>query len=130
MLESKFDRLINAKICGGERKYTWSSEVKGLVERKYKWEVEVKDGKKKEEVKEKKYKWTIEFEGNGIDGLISRKYAFTASTGGDASESSKSKKKEKGEKRHHKKDNKGENVLRVVEIEEPFDHGAVVLRQV
>ncbi|KAK8482395.1 hypothetical protein V6N13_032363 [Hibiscus sabdariffa] len=130
-LETKFDRLINARICGGERKYTWSAEVKGPVERKYKWVAEIKDGKKKEEVKEKKYKWTAEFEGKGIGGPISRKYEFTASssTGGDASESSKPEKKEKGEKRHHKKDKKGENVPRVVEIEEPSDHGAVVLRQ-
>ncbi|GMI75641.1 BCL-2-associated athanogene 7 [Hibiscus trionum] len=128
-LECKFDRLVNAKICGGERKYTWSAEIKGAVERKYKWVAEIKDGKKKEEVKQKKYKWTAEFEGKGIDGPISRKYVFTASTGGDASESSKSEKKEKVEKRHHKKDRKGDNVQRVVEIEEPSDHGAVVLRQ-
>ncbi|KAK8690557.1 hypothetical protein V6N13_074089 [Hibiscus sabdariffa] len=125
-LESKFDRLVNAKICGGDRKYTWSAEIKGPVERKYKWVAEIKDGKRKEEVKEKKYKWTAEFEGKGIDGPISRKYAFTASTGGDASESNKSEKKEK---EHQKKDKKRENVPRVVEIEEASDHGAVVLRQ-
>ncbi|GMJ13654.1 BCL-2-associated athanogene 7 [Hibiscus trionum] len=128
-LESKFDRLVNGKIRGGDRKYTWSAEIKGPVERKYKWVAEIKDGNKKEEVKEKKYIWTAEFEGKGIDGPISRKYAFTASTGSDAIESSKSEKKEKGGKQHQKKDKKGENVPRVVEIEEPSDHGAVVLRQ-
>ncbi|KAE8681438.1 hypothetical protein F3Y22_tig00111330pilonHSYRG00802 [Hibiscus syriacus] len=132
VLESKFDRLVKAKIGGGDRKYTWSAEIKGPVERKYKWVAEIKDGKKNEEVKEKKYKWTAEFEGKGIDGPISRKYAFTASTastGGDAIESSKPEKKEKGEKKHKKKDKKGENAPLVVEIEEPSDHGAVVLRQ-
>lgn len=128
-LESKFDRLVNGRNSGGDRKYTWTAEIKGPVERKYKWVAEIKDGKKTEEVKEKKYKWTAEIEGKGIDGPISRKYVFSASTGGDASECSKSEKKEKNEKKHQKKDKKGENVPRVVEIEEPSDHGAVVLRQ-
>ncbi|MBA0552489.1 hypothetical protein Golob_023293, partial [Gossypium lobatum] len=113
----------------GDRKYTWTAEIKGPVERKYKWVAEIKDGKKAEEVKEKKYKWTTEIEGKGIEGPISKKYVFSASTGGDASECSKSEKKEKNEKKHQKKDKKGENVPRVVEIEEPSDHGAVVLRQ-
>ncbi|KAE8705246.1 hypothetical protein F3Y22_tig00110429pilonHSYRG00347 [Hibiscus syriacus] len=128
-LDSKFDRLVKVKIGGGDRKYSWSSEIKGPVERKYKWVAEIEDGKKTEEMKEKKYKWTAEFEGKGIDGPISRKYAFTASTGCDASESSKQEKKEKCEKKHLIKDKKRENVPRLVEIEEPSDHGAVVLRQ-
>ncbi|XVE56373.1 hypothetical protein DITRI_Ditri04bG0004000 [Diplodiscus trichospermus] len=128
VLESKFDRLTNARISGGERKYTWTAEIKEPVERKYKWVAEIKDGKKKEEEKEKKYKWTAEIEGKGIDGPISRKYSFTASTG-DASKCIKSEKKELNEKKHHKKDKKVENGSRIVEIEEPSDHGAVVLRQ-
>ncbi|OMO98129.1 hypothetical protein COLO4_14129 [Corchorus olitorius] len=97
-LESKFDRLVSGRIGGGERKYTWTAEIKGPVERKYKWSTEIKDGNQKEE-KEKKYKWTAEIEGKGIDGPISKKYTFTASTGN------------------------------AVEIEEPSDHGVVVLRQ-
>ncbi|XVF54974.1 hypothetical protein PTKIN_Ptkin05aG0223600 [Pterospermum kingtungense] len=127
-LESKFDRLVNARISGGERKYTWTAEINGPVARKYKWVAEIKDGKKKEEEKEKKYKWTAEFEGKGIDGPLSKKYTLTSSTG-NAGESSKSEKKEKNEKKHHKKDKKEENGTRIVEIEEPSDHGAVVLRQ-
>ncbi|EOY22900.1 hypothetical protein QUC31_007979 [Theobroma cacao] len=127
-LESKFDRLVNARKSGGERKYTWTTEIKGPVEKKYKWIAEIKDGKKKEAEKEKKYKWTAEIEGKGIDGPISRKYTFTASTG-DAGEFSKLEKKQKNEKKAHKKDKKGENDTRIVEIEEPSDHGAVVLRQ-
>ncbi|XVF11188.1 hypothetical protein REPUB_Repub08aG0004400 [Reevesia pubescens] len=127
-LESKFDRLVNARISGGERKYTWTTEIKGPVERKYKWVTEIKDGKNKEEEKQKNYKWTAEVEGKGIDGPISRKYTFTASTG-NAGECIKSEKNEKNEKKHHKKDKKGENDTRIVEIEEPSDHGAVVLRQ-
>ncbi|XP_021286814.1 LOW QUALITY PROTEIN: BAG family molecular chaperone regulator 7 [Herrania umbratica] len=126
-LESKFDRLVNARKSGGERKYTWTTEIKGPVEKKYKWIAEIKDGKKKEAEKEKKYKWTAEIEGKGIDGPISRKYTFTASTG-DAGEFSKLEKKEKNEE-GHKKDKKGENDTRIVEIEEPSDDGAVVLRQ-
>ncbi|XVF08456.1 hypothetical protein REPUB_Repub07fG0005000 [Reevesia pubescens] len=127
-LESKFDRLVNARISGGERKYTWTAEIKGPVERKYKWVTEIKDGKKKEEEKEKKYKWTAEIEGKEIDGPISRKYTFTTSTG-NAGDCSKSEKKEKNEKKHHKKEKEGENDTRIVEIEEPSDHGVVVLRQ-
>ncbi|XVF49355.1 hypothetical protein PTKIN_Ptkin04bG0004900 [Pterospermum kingtungense] len=127
-LESKFDRLVDARITGGERKYTWTAEINRPVERKYKWVTEIKDGKKKEEAKEKKYKWTAEIEGRGITGPISRKYAFTASTG-DAVECIKSEKKEKNEKKHHKKEKKGDNDLRIVEIEEPSDHGTVILRQ-
>lgn len=130
-LESKFDRLVNPRISGGERKYTWTAEIKGPVERKYKCVTEIKDGKKKEEEKEKKYKWTAEIEGKGISGPISRKYTFTASTG-NAGECIKSEKREKNDKnlKHHKKEKKGENDKRIVEIEEPSDHGAVVLRQV
>ncbi|XP_022737601.1 BAG family molecular chaperone regulator 7 [Durio zibethinus] len=127
-LESNFDRLVSARIGGGDRKYTWMAEIKGPVERKYKWVAEIKDGKKKAEEKEKKYKWSAEIEGKGIDGPISKKYTFTASAG-DAGEFSKSEKKENNEKKHHKKDKKGGNDTRIVEIEEPSDHGVVVLRQ-
>ncbi|KAF2311718.1 hypothetical protein GH714_026355 [Hevea brasiliensis] len=35
-LESRFERLINANVRGGDRKYTWTTEIKGPVERKSK----------------------------------------------------------------------------------------------
>lgn len=129
-LESKFDRLVNAKINndGGERKYTWTAEIKGPVtERKYRWTAEIKGAeKKKKEEKLKNYKWTAEIKGKGEEEIpISRKYTFEASTGGD---SSKSEKKEK--EKEKKKEKKGVCGPRIVEIEESPDHRALVLRQV
>ncbi|CAN6569232.1 unnamed protein product [Malus baccata var. baccata] len=135
-LESRFDRLAKVKL-GGDRKYTWTAEIKGPekqgLERKYKWTTEIKEGKHKkkaaEEATEKKYKWTAEIEGKGE---ISRKYSFTASNGGDSDSSDtkekKGKKKTKG-KNGSKKEKKEESDTRLVEIEELVDHGAVVLRQ-
>ncbi|KAJ9140003.1 hypothetical protein P3X46_030691 [Hevea brasiliensis] len=127
-LESRFERLINANVHGGDRKYTWMAEIKGPVERKYKWTAEIKEGKKNKEEKkagvEKNYKWTAEIKGKEEEQPISRKYTFEVSRG-DASESSGSGKKEKKDK----KEKKGGNGVRLVEIEEPNDHGVVVLRQ-
>ncbi|XP_044505721.1 BAG family molecular chaperone regulator 7-like [Mangifera indica] len=73
---------------------------------------------------ERKYTWTAEIEG----GPVERKYKWTAeikegTSGGDAGECSRSEKKGKKDKKE------GENNTRVVEIEEPGDHGALVLRQ-
>ncbi|EEF51548.1 BAG family molecular chaperone regulator 7 [Ricinus communis] len=118
-LESRFDKLLTSKkINGGDRKYTWTAEIKGPVERKYKWTSEIKEGKKHQE--DKKYKWIAEIKGKEEDQPITRKYTFEASTG----ESSGSEKKEKKDKR------KKHGGVRVVEIkEEDSDHGAVVLRQ-
>ncbi|XP_009796142.1 BAG family molecular chaperone regulator 7 [Nicotiana sylvestris] len=111
----------------GERKYTWTAEIKSPekdgVDRKYKWIAEVKDGKKKGAL-DKSYKFTAEIKGKNED---SRTYTFKASNaGGDDSES------EKKEKKHNKKKKceKSEGSTRIVEIEEPSDHGALVLRQV
>ena len=128
-LESRFDRL--ARI-GGDRKYTWTAEVRGPAARhggdqKYKLTAVIKDGKKerKEQGIGKSYKWTAEIEGKGSDGPISRTYTFKAATG-DAIERSESKKKDHKKKRGDKED----SATRVVLIEEPSDHRAVVLRQV
>lgn len=127
-LESRFDRLLNARVNGGDRKYTWTAEIEGgSVDRKYKWTAEIKEGKKKEKEEkkvDKSYKWTAKIKGKGEEGPISRTYTFEASTG-DAVDSSKSDKKEK-----KKPKKKGESDTRVVEIEEPADQGTVVLRQV
>ncbi|XP_016511873.1 BAG family molecular chaperone regulator 7 [Nicotiana tabacum] len=112
----------------GERKYTWAAEIKSPekdgVDRKYKWIAEVKDGKKKGDL-DKSYKFTAEIKGKNED---SRTYTFKASNaGGDDSEIEKKEKKDK-----KKKCESGKSVgsARLVEIEEPSDHGALVLRQV
>ncbi|KAB2598515.1 BAG family molecular chaperone regulator 7-like [Pyrus ussuriensis x Pyrus communis] len=135
-LESRFDRLAKVKL-GGDRKYTWTAEIKGPekhgLERKYKLTTDIKEGKHKnkaaEEATAKKYKWTAEIEGKGE---ISRKYSFTASSGGDSDSSDTKEKKEKKKtkgKNGSKKEKKEESDTRLVEIEELVDHGAVVLRQ-
>ncbi|KAG6720987.1 hypothetical protein I3842_03G089900 [Carya illinoinensis] len=128
LLESRFDRLLNSKLHGGDRKYTWIAEInspeKDGPDRKYKWTAEIKEGKKEGGV-EKKYKWKAEINERGVESRpIARTYSFKAS-GGDAGDNSGSKE----EMKKKKKKKKGECDTRVVEIEEPVDHGAVVLRQ-
>lgn len=132
-LESRFDRLARIGGGGGDRKYTWTAEIKApapapeakrVVDRKYKLTAEIRDEKKeKEQGTGRTYKWSAEIEGKGSDGSISKTYTLTTSSG-DGSECSESKKKKK-----KKKGEKGENSTRAVVIEEPADHGAVVLRQ-
>lgn len=131
-LESRFDRLANAKFGGGDRKYTWTAEIKAPekygVDRKYKWSAEITEGKEKQGGIEKNYKWTAEIKGKGEGGRpIAQTYTFKASSG-DAGDCSELKKKE--EKKPEKKKKKGESDTRLVEIEEPADHGALLLRQV
>ncbi|KAK3221001.1 hypothetical protein Dsin_014971 [Dipteronia sinensis] len=129
-LESRYDRLLNAKVNGGERKYTLTAEIKnGSVERKYKWTTEIDEEKKKKEKKkeDKNYKWTAKIKGGGEQGPVLRTYTFEASSGGDAADCSKSEKKEKSKK--HKIKPEIDTHTRVVEIEEPSDHRTVVLKQ-
>lgn len=134
-LELSFDRLLKAKAdCFADRKYTWTAEIKSPkkdgVDRKYTWKTEIKGGKKKEEEAEKKYKWTAEVKRKGEDGHISRTYTFTALSGrADECGDSGKKEEKKDKKKKKKKDEKGVDVPRLVEIEEPFNHGVVVLRQ-
>ena len=70
-LESRFDRLI-----GGDRKYTWTAEIKGAekngFDRKYKWVAEIVEEEKKKKkkqvkkvVKDKNVTWTIQVESEG-----------------------------------------------------------------
>lgn len=137
-LELSFDRLAakekKSKSKIGERKYTWTAEIKDPqedgIDKKYKWTAEIKDGKKKGHL-EKNYKYTAEIKGKGEDSPISRKYTFTASTG-DAGESSKSLEKEvKKDKDKKKSEKKSVGSTRLIEIQEqPSDHGTIVLRQV
>lgn len=130
-LELSFDRLLKARTCGGDRKYTWTAEInspaKNGFDRKYKWMAEIKEGKAKkkreEKVVEKNYKWTAEIKGKGDEAPILRTYTWKVSSGaaGECSGVVKEKKKEKCKKDLGR--------TRVVEIEEAADHGAVVLRQ-
>ncbi|KAJ4822778.1 hypothetical protein Tsubulata_036131 [Turnera subulata] len=123
-LESRFDRLVGAKANGGgERKYTWTAEIKGQVERKYKWTAEIKDGKQKK-AEEKKYKWVAEIKDDKSP--VSRKYTFEASTGHASKPEKKEEKVEK--KKEEKKEPKAKTTTRIVEIEAPSDHGAFLIR--
>ncbi|KAG7982478.1 hypothetical protein I3843_04G054600 [Carya illinoinensis] len=131
LLESRFDRLLSSRSKGGDRKYTWTAEIKSPendgVDRKYKWTTEIKEGRKEKGGIEKKYMWTAEINGRGEGGRpIERTYTFKSSSG-DTDDHSGSKTKEVKEKK--KKKTKRESDTRLVEIEEPVDHGAVVLRQ-
>lgn len=126
MLRAKEEQKKKNKI--GERKYTWTAEIKSPekdgVDRKYKWIAEVKDGKKKGAL-DKSYKFSAEIKGKGDD---SRSYSFKASNVSDTdSDSDGSEKKDKKKKCESRK---SVGCTRLVEIEEPTHHGALVLRQV
>ncbi|XP_073310673.1 BAG family molecular chaperone regulator 7-like [Primulina huaijiensis] len=130
-LELGFDRLQKEKPRRrkkiGERKYTWTAEIKGPekdgVDRKYKLTAEIKDGKDENHGLEKNYKLTAEIKGKGRDRApIERTYTYKVSSGGGRGES------EKGENKRCEK-GKGKGKARIVEIEDPSDHRAVVLRQ-
>ena len=131
-LEHGFDRLLNIRARGGDRKYTWTAEINSPesdgLDRKYKWIAEIKEGKAKkkteEKVVEKNYKWTAQIKGKGDNAPI-RSYEWKVSSGGAGDCSGAVKEKKKKEKCK-----KELGRTRVVEIEEPADHGAVVLRQV
>nr|GMC61896.1 BAG family molecular chaperone regulator 7 [Ipomoea batatas]GME10988.1 BAG family molecular chaperone regulator 7 [Ipomoea batatas] len=131
-LELEFDRLSlekKKKKKVGDRKYTWTAEIKSPEEdgfdRKYKWVAKINDDGRKR-APEKSYKLTAEIKGKGEDKPISRAYTFEASTG-DSGECRMVEKKDK--KKEEKKKKKEDGCKRVVEIEEPSDHGAIVLRQ-
>ncbi|KAF9613973.1 hypothetical protein IFM89_014166 [Coptis chinensis] len=105
-----------------DRKYSWTSVIKSSekdgIDKRFKWVTEIKGGKKEE----KNYKYVAEFKGKAKDSPIDRKYIFKAST-------VPVKKKECSVVVKKKENNKAITPLRVVEIEEPVDHGAVVLKQ-
>ncbi|GAB4825931.1 hypothetical protein Ancab_008799 [Ancistrocladus abbreviatus] len=132
-LESKLERLVEAKekkkLKKVDRQYTWTAEIKDGSERKYKCVAEIKgNGKKvKNGGGERSYKWIAEIKGKDDD---KRTYTWKATIGGDMEEFSKvGKSKEKIVKKG-KEEEKGSSGTRIVETEEPFDHGAaIVLRQ-
>lgn len=114
-------RLSEEKERERERKYTWTAEIKNPGdERKYKWTAEKKG-------LAKSYKLTAEIKRKGA---AERTYTFKVSSGEEVDKvEEEEKKKNKCEKGKGKE--KGKSVgPRIVEIEEPSDHGTVVLRQV
>ncbi|KAI3458289.1 hypothetical protein Pfo_014952 [Paulownia fortunei] len=133
-LELGFDRLVgeekSRKKKLGERKYTWTAEIKSPEnDRKYKWTAEIKDGKDEKKGLEKSYKLTAEIKRKGAENLpIEKTYTIKVSSGDSSSESEEKKTKKCGKVKE-----KGKQVgstARIVEIEEPSDHGGIVLRQV
>ncbi|CAA0834589.1 BAG family molecular chaperone regulator 7 [Striga hermonthica] len=116
-----------------KKKYTWTAEVKSPEnDRKYQWTAEVKGEK---EGPEKSYKLTAEIQrkGNSRSLPIEQKYTIKVSSGGSSSDSEEKVKKEKKKNKKcekvKEKGTKGSS-SRIVEIEEPADHGGIVLRQV
>ncbi|KAK4480614.1 hypothetical protein RD792_013692 [Penstemon davidsonii] len=111
------------KEKNGDRKYTWTAEIKSPEnDRKYKWTAEIKNGEKKS------CKWTADIKGKGgKDSPVERRYTIKVSNGDSGSEDEK-KKKKKSENGKGKGKSVGPTA-RVIQIEEPSDHGAVVLRQ-
>ncbi|KAL5073548.1 hypothetical protein RYX36_012532 [Vicia faba] len=147
-LESRFEQILGGKKKDekkkkrSDRKYTWTTEIKGGekngFDRKYKWIAEIVEEEKKNKKKSavvKNVKWTAEIKGKGEDSGNTRRYSFAVENGGDGDEkkkngSEKEKEKEKVKEEENVKDKKRERKLRIVEIEEPDDdHRAVVLRQ-
>lgn len=112
-LELGFERLQREKKKKKleEKKYSWTAEI-GTAEkhRKYKWSTEIKGG----EDEKKTYKLTAQIKGKGCP--VERTYTVEVSSG-------------KPKKNKVKKDN-GKSDPRAIQIEEPSDHGAIVLRQV
>ncbi|KAK4789589.1 hypothetical protein SAY86_016893 [Trapa natans] len=146
-LESNFDRLVKSRrTAATDRKYTWTVEIKGKeTHKKYKFVAAIK-GKKEEQEEEhqprhhshhhhnhkegKNYKWTAELNHKEEEVPVTWTYALKAS-GRDADASSESgSEKDRKEKKHKEKKCKKERPFtRLVEIEEPTDHGTVVLRR-
>ncbi|CAL0334297.1 unnamed protein product [Lupinus luteus] len=136
-LESRFDRITTG---GGDRKYTWTAEIKGEqkdgFDRKYKWIADLVEEEKEKEKKKKKkknlksIKWTAEIKGKGKESGNLRKYTFQVGSSDDDAEKKKKTEKVK-EEEEKKKKKKGSDRLRIVEIEEPnaTAHRDVVLRQ-
>ncbi|GER49750.1 BCL-2-associated athanogene 7 [Striga asiatica] len=112
-----------------KKQYTWTAEVKSPEnDRKYQWTAEINDGKKGQE---KSYKLTAEIHRKGGARVLplEQKYTIKVSTGG-SEEKAKKEKKKKCEKVKEKGTKTVGSSARIVEIEEPSDHGGIVLRQV
>lgn len=131
-LESKFDRLVEVKrdkkkLSELDRKYSWTAEIKGGVDRKYKWTAEIEgDDEKKGRRGERKYQWVTEIKGKDDE---KKTYTLKATVAGDKKEKDQEKEKQEKKVKKCKDAEKGSSSTRIVEIEEPSDHGAVILRQ-
>ncbi|KAA3462162.1 BAG family molecular chaperone regulator 7 [Gossypium australe] len=106
-----------AELKGGaDRKYQYTTEIKGLEGRKYKWTAEI-------ESPEKKYSWTAEIKGEN-EGNAAKKHdgnevaVKIKEIGSNAGESSGGQVKTKEKCSTHE-----------VEIEEPDDHAATILKR-
>ncbi|OIW05546.1 hypothetical protein TanjilG_23332 [Lupinus angustifolius] len=136
-LESRFHRITTGKSGGGggDRKYTWTAEIKGEekdgFDRKYKWIADLVEEEKKKEKKKKlkSIKWTAEIKGKGKESGNIRKYTFEVGSSDDDAE--KKNKKETEKVKEEKKKKKGSDRLRIVEIQEAnaTAHRDVVLKQ-
>ncbi|XP_058084401.1 BAG family molecular chaperone regulator 7 [Magnolia sinica] len=119
-LELGFDRVLNGRTNGGERKFKWTAEIKAPekkngVDRKYTWTAEIKgEGRDLE----KNCKWMAEYKGKGKDSPVSHTYTFKASTAPPAGSTKASKKAAKD----------SNATTHVVEIEDT-DRPAVALRR-
>ncbi|XP_057776766.1 BAG family molecular chaperone regulator 7-like [Salvia miltiorrhiza] len=95
-----------------QKKYSWTAEMETEEKhRKYEWSTEIKGG----EDEKKSYKWTARIKGKGCP---ERTYTVEISSGGKCAKQKKNKVKENGK-----------SAARTIQIEEPSDHGAIVLRQ-
>ncbi|KAL7146526.1 hypothetical protein ABFS83_06G047000 [Erythranthe nasuta] len=135
-LELGFDRLAkeekSRKKKSVDRKYTWTAEIKRPEdERKYKWTADIKSGKDAKKAPEKSYKWTAEIKRNGAGNFpIEQTYTIKVTSGNKNSESVEEKKKTKKKPEKVKEFKSVGSTARIVDIEEPSDHGGVVLRKV
>lgn len=113
LLEEKARKKKTKKV--EEKKYSWTAEIETAEKhRKYNWTTEIKGG----DDEKKSYKWTAQIKGKGVPN--ERTCTVEVSSGRECA---------KGEKKKKVKEN-GKSAARIVEIEQPSDHGAIVLRKV
>ncbi|KAG4966715.1 hypothetical protein JHK87_032366 [Glycine soja] len=146
-LESRFHRVL-----GGDRKYTWTAEIKGAekngFDRKYKWVAEIAEEEEKKKKKMKKQvkvpkdrnvTWDAEEEEENKKRLlkgVAKNVKWTAEITGKGEKSGSSRKYtfqvqsgDAEKKKEKEKEKKKGNGSRIVEIHEPSGHRDVVLRQ-
>lgn len=120
-LEMGFERLQKEEKVGkkkkkkklDEKKYSWTAEMKTAEKhRKYNWSAEIKGG----DDEKKSYKWTAQIKGKGCP---EQTCTVVVSRGSECAKQKKNKVKDTDK-----------SAARTIQIEEPSDHGAIVLRQV
>ncbi|XVF33526.1 hypothetical protein REPUB_Repub17cG0176200 [Reevesia pubescens] len=114
------------------RKYHYTAEIKGFEGRKYEWTAEIESPERNGT--EKKYKWTAEIKGRK-EGNVAKKHdtCKVEIQGTQKKKEEPLKIKELGSHAGacigFKEKTKGECSSRVVDIVEPADHAAILLRQ-